>query len=92
MLGPSADTCSHNNNHMGMNQCSVCFQNRLWNAVHSGNHAKLVLAAEQQRSGQLFQPQLVSCVDLALRHCLQALLYTGRLDRRVTLDTGLQVD
>jgi hypothetical protein len=77
---------------MGINQCSACFQNRLWNAVHSGDHAKLVLIKEQQTSGQLFQPQLASFVELALRHSLQTLLYTGQLERRVTLDSGLQVD
>ena len=80
-----------------VNQCGICFENRVWNAVFVGDHSKLGMERDKRTHpllGLAFaRPDQDRYVKSVLRNCLQCLLYTSALGKtKVTLDNGLQVD
>ena len=80
-----------------VNQCGICFENRVWNAVFVGDHSKLGMERDKRTQpllGLTFaRPDQDRYVKSVLRNCLQCLLYTSALGKtKVTLDNGLQVD
>ena len=82
-------------NSASVHRCPIKYQNNLWGVIHRNDYNRLVYLTDRWTDSIWYHfslPKWAEFVDRVFRSCLQTLIYSSVLGKKVLLDNGLKID